>query len=145
MLIVIRPLIGKIQDRKGDNVVVIPGIILQTISIVAMAIYPCEATFFIAAFGTVMGYGNLSACIQAIAVRMTSNERKPYAISTFWICCDGGMGVGPIILGAILNISNYNTMYIASAIIALFALPLYYFSFGKNASFPTVLEKNQKI
>lgn len=126
ILLIIRPVAGKIQDRKGDNWVVYPGIIMQSAGLALLAWKPCMATIIFAAFGAAMGFGNLSACIQAIAVRMTSESRRPYAVSTFWICCDGGMGVGPMILGAVAASGDYRLMYFAAALISLAAMPLFY-------------------
>lgn len=133
-LLVIRPFAGKLQDRRGDNAVVYPGIVLQAAGIALLAWNPCMATLVAAAFGTAMGFGNLSACIQAIAVRMTAPERKSYAISTFWIFCDGGMGVGPMVLGAIVSAAGYRGMYFAASLVTLLALPLYYMVWGRKGA-----------
>ena len=132
ILLIIRPVAGRLQDSKGDNAVAYPGIICQAAGLALLALRPSMVTIVLAAFGAAMGFGNLSACIQAIAVRMTPAERRPYAISTFWICCDGGMGVGPMILGAVVTAGGYRLMYIAAALISLAALPLYYGSWGRK-------------
>ena len=128
ILLLIRPVAGRIQDRLGDNWVVYPGIIFQAAGLTLLAWKPCMLSIIAAAFGAAMGFGNMSACIQAIAVRMTSEGRRPYAVNTFWICCDGGMGVGPMILGAVAGAGDYHLMYFAAGLISLAALPVYIFS-----------------
>ena len=132
ILLIIRPVAGKLQDRKGDNAVIYPGILLQALGIALMAWKPCMATLILAAFGTAMGFGNLSACIQAIAVKMTPDSRRSYAVITFWLCCDGGMGVGPMLLGAAVSAGGYRMMYFAAAAAALAALPLYHAVWGRK-------------
>ena len=131
-LLTLRPIAGRLQDRKGDNSVIYPGIALQAVGIGLLAVKPCMVTLIAAAFGAAMGFGNLSACIQAIAVKMTPDNRRSYGVTTFWICCDGGMGVGPMILGAVVSAGGYRMMYLTAALISLAALPLYHMVWGRK-------------
>ena len=120
-----RPASGKVQDRLGDAAVVYPGIILQAALVALMALWPSPLTMVLAVFGLAMGYGNLCSCLQAIAVRRTSAGRRPYAINTFWVFCDGGMAIGPMILGAVASSGGYRTMFIVASVITIAAMPLY--------------------
>lgn len=131
-LLTLRPIAGRLQDRKGDNSVIYPGIVFQAVGIGLLAVKPCMVTMIAAAFGAAMGFGNLSACIQAIAVKMTPDHRRSYGVTTFWICCDGGMGVGPMILGAVVSAGGYRMMYLAAALISAAALPLYHMVWGRR-------------
>lgn len=131
-LLLFRPLAGKLQDRKGDNSVIYPGILLQAVGLGLLALKPCMVTLVAAAFGAAMGFGNLSACIQAIAVKMTPDSRRSYGVTTFWIFCDGGMGIGPMLLGAVVSAGGYRMMYLAAALISLAALPLYHIVWGRK-------------
>ena len=131
-LLTLRPAAGRMQDRKGDNSVIYPGIVFQAVGICLLALKPCMVTMIAAAFGAAMGFGNLSACIQAIAVKMTPDSRRSYGVTTFWLCCDGGMGIGPMILGAAVSAGGYRMMYLAAAVISLIALPLYHMVWGRK-------------
>ena len=132
VLLFARPFAGKLQDKKGDNAVAYPVILMQAAGLAAMAIWPCTLTIMIAAAGTAMGFGSLSSCIQAICGRMTEPQRRPYAITTFWILCDGGMGVGPMLLGGLVSALGYKGMFCGTALITLLAFPLYYFTWGRK-------------
>lgn len=132
VLLFARPFAGKLQDKKGDNAVAYPVILMQAVGLALMAFRPCTLTIMIAAAGTALGFGSLSSCIQAICGRMTAPERRPYAITTFWILCDGGMGTGPMILGGLVSALGYRGMFYGTALITLLALPLYYFTWGKK-------------
>lgn len=126
ILIFSRPLAGKIQDKYGDNVVCIPGIILQTIGIIVLALHPCLLTIILCAIGCGFGYGTLNSALNAMACRGVSNERRSFAVTTYWLCCDLGMGIGPALLGAIIGASSFTTMYFVAAGITLFTLPVYF-------------------
>ncbi|MBQ4339859.1 MAG: MFS transporter [Firmicutes bacterium] len=126
VLILSRLFSGKIQDSFGDNIVCIPGIIIQAVGLILIAVHPSMLTIAVCAAGCALGFGTLSASLNVIACGKTRVERRSYAVTTFWICCDGGVGIGPFILGAIAGAFDYSIMYIAAALISLIALPIYY-------------------
>ena len=128
ILIISRPVSGRIQDRFGDNAVVIPGILLQAASLAALAIWPGMVSMMFAALGCALGYGTLKSCIQSIAARLGPGERRAYSVTTFWICSDGGMGIGPMLLGTFISLWGYRGMFLGTALIALAVLPLYLIS-----------------
>ena len=127
-LLISRIFAGKLQDKYGDHIVCIPGIFAQTIGLIVMAWHPCMVTIILAALGCALGFGTLNAACNAIVCRNASPERRPFAITTFWICCDGGVGIGPTLLGAAVAMAGYTGMYYVAAIVTLAALPVYYFA-----------------
>ncbi|NLY70090.1 MAG: MFS transporter [Clostridiales bacterium] len=128
VLIVSRPVAGKIQDKFGDDVVCYPSFIIQPIGLALLAYKPSILTIVICASTGALGYGTMNSCLNAILNRNISNERRPYATTTYWSCCDLGVGVGPMFLGAIVAASGYHTMYFAAAALSLVAMPLYYYA-----------------
>lgn len=128
VLIVSRPIAGKIQDRFGDDVVCYPSFIIQPIGLALLAYKPSILTIVICASAGALGYGTMNSCLNAILNRNISNERRPYATTTYWSCCDLGVGVGPMFLGAIVAAFGYHTMYFAVAALSLVAMPLYYYA-----------------
>lgn len=127
-LIISRLFAGKLQDKYGDHIVCIPGIFAQTIGLILMAWRPCMLTIVLAALGCALGFGTLNAACNAIVCRRATPERRPFAITTFWICCDGGVGIGPTLLGAAVAMAGYTGMYYVAAFATLAALPVYYFA-----------------
>ncbi len=132
VLLCSRPAAGKIQDRYGDNVIIYPGIIVQALGLFLIAWKPCMLTIVLCAIGCALGYGTLNSCCNSIACRQASNERRSYAVSTFWAFCDAGMGIGPAVLGAITGMAGYTVMYYAASFVTIAALPIYYFAWGKS-------------
>lgn len=101
ILLLSRPLAGKLQDRLGDNIVCYTGIALQALGLLSLALRPGMLTIVFSAFGCAPGYGTLNSGCNAIACRIAPKDRSSYAVATFWVFCDGGMGIGPVALGAI--------------------------------------------
>jgi len=134
VLIISRPLAGKLQDRFGDDAVCYPSFIIQPIGLALIAFKPCILTIVICACAGALGYGTMNSCLNAILNRSISNERRPFAATTYWACCDLGVGVGPVLLGAIVGASGYHAMYFVAAALSLLALPVYYIARRKQSS-----------
>ena len=75
------------------------------------------------------GYGSASSVINTITTRGLPENRKSYAVNTYWIGCDLANGVGPVALGAVMEAVGIGNMYITAAVISLFTLVLYRFYF----------------
>ena len=135
VLIISRPVAGKLQDRFGDDVLCYPCFIIQPVGLALLAFRPSILTIIICASAGALGYGTMNSCLNAIVNRGISNERRPYAATTYWACCDLGVGVGPVILGAIVTDAGYPAMYFVAAGLSLIALPLYYLATRKRKKF----------
>lgn len=131
VLMVSRLFVGGIQDRFGANIICIPGMILQFIGITAIAFWPSMGTIVLCAACCALGYGTLSSAFNVIVCSETPAERRSYGVTTFWLCCDGGMGIGPSILGAVATVANYQAMYLFAAFLTILALPLYIMVYGR--------------
>ena len=132
MLIVSRPMAGKMQDRLGDNAVCYPCIIAQTVGITLLAWRPCMVTIVICALCGALGYGTLNSTLNVIVNRQVSDERRPFAVTTYWAFSDLGVGIAPAILGAVATASDYHVLYFVSALISLAALPIYWCCWGRH-------------
>lgn len=125
ILIVSRPIAGRIQDRGGDLIICIVGIVAQSIGLFLIAVAPSSLTVFICAVCAALGFGTLNSACTTIVTRNAPSSRRSYAISTFFIFCDGTMGFGPALLGSFVSAtSGYAPVYLISSIITLIALPI---------------------
>jgi len=134
VLIFSRPSVGKLQDRRGDNLVVYPCVFMQIVSFLLLFIVPNHVTVLIAAVLLALGYGTLSSVFITIACRNTPYERVSYAVVTYWIAIDSSVGIGPIILGAVAENKGYGSMFFSAAIITAAVLPIYYLLYHKKAA-----------
>ncbi|WP_207642641.1 MFS transporter, partial [Ruminiclostridium josui] len=62
----------------------------------------------------------------------STDERRPFAVSTYWALSDIGVGIAPAILGAIATVSDYHVLYYVAALISLISLPIYWLFWGKR-------------
>lgn len=129
VLLVSRPIAGRIQDNYGDMIICFTGIIAQAIGLFLIAWMPSTITVFICAVCAALGFGTLNSACTAIVTRDCSVNRRPYAISTFYIFCDGTMGFGPALLGSFVSAtSGYAPVYFISSFFTLLALPIAFFA-----------------
>lgn len=125
-LLISRTFAGRLQDKYGDAIVCVPGIILQTIGLILIAWHPSIVTIIFCALGCSLGFGTLNAACNVIVCRNATAQRRSYAITTLWVCCDGGVGIGPALLGAVATAAGYPVMYVFAAMLTLMALPIFY-------------------
>lgn len=125
VILVSRPAAGIIQDRFGDAAVCCPCFLFQVAALILLAWRPCMATVVLGAAGSALGYGTMNSTLNVIANRNVSNERRSYAVATYWACCDLGVGVSPFFLGLIVSAAGYYAMYLAAAAVSFISLPVF--------------------
>lgn len=132
-LVLSRPIAGRIQDNGGDLVVCVVGIIAQSFGIFLIAYSPSNITVFVCAICLALGFGTLNSACTTIVTRNASENRRSYALSTFFIFCDATMGFGPALLGFFVSPSSgYAPMYFIASLITLIALPISVYSLKKH-------------
>lgn len=132
-LVASRPIAGKIQDKYGDMIICVVGILAQSIGIFLIAWAPSYITVFICAVCVALGFGTLNSACTTIVTRNSPLSRRSYALSTFFIFCDATMGFGPALLGSFVSpATGYTMMYYVASAITFLALPIALFSLRKN-------------
>lgn len=131
-LFVSRPIAGKLFDRKGPNAVIYPSFILFAISLFLIGIANNSIMLLLAAVFLAFGYGTLMSSMQTVAVKVSPSHHMALAISTFYICMDGGMGFGPYIIGLVVPIIGFRGMYMTLAAIVLSLAFFYYLVHGRK-------------
>lgn len=133
-LFLARPIAGKIFDKKGENIVVYPSYIFFAISLLFITFAENGFILLLAGVFLALGYGTIMSSMQTIVGKVSPPHRLGLAISTFFICMDAGMGIGPYILGLIAEQFGFQLMYSVLAIVIFFLIPGYYFIHGKKVS-----------
>lgn len=131
VLVLSRPLAGRIQDRGGDKIICVTGILAQSFGLFLIAFMPSTLTVFICAVCAALGFGTLNSACTTIVARNAPEHRKSYAVSTFFIFCDATMGFGPALLGSFVS-ASYAPVYFISSIITLLALPICLYALKKS-------------
>ena len=79
-----------------------------------------------------IGYGNLSSCMQAIAIKVSPSNKYGLATSTYFIGLDIGIGFGPSLLGLFTNMISYSQLYGIMGILGFATLVIYILVHGRN-------------
>jgi MFS family permease len=130
-----RPYTGRLFDSKGENFAMYPAIILFMIGMIVLGQAHYGYTVLLAGAVMGLGLGTIQSAGQAIAVKVASPHRLGLANSTYFMCMDTAVGVGPFILGIFIPFTGYRGLYIDIAIVALACAPLYYLLHGRRAVF----------
>ncbi|MBE6464084.1 MAG: MFS transporter [Eggerthellaceae bacterium] len=126
VLVVIRPITGKIMDRHGDNVIVYPAFFLFIIALVVLAYSTNAVMLYLSAVLMAFGQGCLSSCGQVIITRNVAPHRLPMALSTYLIINDIGNTIGVPIMGAFVPSVGYSGVFLISAASVLVMFIAYY-------------------
>ncbi|MER2170583.1 MAG: MFS transporter [Psychrobacillus psychrodurans] len=131
-VLVSRPFTGRLLDKKGANFVMYPAFIFFGAGMLVLSSANNSITFLLAAALIALGFGNISSIGQTIAVNLAEPHRMGLATATFYIFYDLGTGFGPFLLGLVIPITGYSTLYATSGILILGTSALYYFLYGKK-------------
>ncbi|MGE7839920.1 MFS transporter [Lysinibacillus sp. NPDC093712] len=132
VILATRPFTGKLLDSRGANIIIYPCLVLFAIGMYAFSSATSTGVFLIAAAFIGIGYGNFNSVAQAIAIKVTPNERLGLATSTYFILYDLGLGIGPYFLGFFVPTMGYSAIFLAMVAVIFMSIVLYYFLYGKN-------------
>lgn len=122
---------GRIQDKYGDNVIALPVFIAFGAGLFLIGIATTAVHITIAGVILGFGFGTLLPAMQSILVNQVPGARMGVATSTFFLLLDIGSGLGPVILGVLVEIVGFAAMFQGAALLAVIAAVLYYFFHGK--------------
>lgn len=114
-IILIRPISGRIFDRKGHGAVLVPAAVCVILSLILLSYTHSIPMLFVSALLYGLGFGAIQPTIQAWMLRVTPREQHSTANSMYYNSTDLGVAAGAMILGAISSVSSYAVMYRYSA------------------------------
>jgi MFS family permease len=126
VLLISRPIIGKLADRYGGRKFVAPGILLIAAALGVLIKADSLPLFLLSGIIYGIGFATVQPILNAIVVSLAPPERRGAANATFTTAMDLGIGIGSIILGFIVQQSGYESMYGISAIFALLGIIVFY-------------------
>lgn len=135
-MLVMRFVLGRVQDQRGDNIVVWFGIVCFVLALVVLSAAQQDWQVVVAGALTGLGYGTLMPAAQAIAVSAVPADKLGTGISTLLLLADVGIGLGPVLLGAILSATGYGPMYAGLAVVVVVAGVFYHAVHGRHQAAP---------
>ena len=122
-----RLIIGKVVDRRGYSVVLIPGFFALMISLLLISQARSLEMLLVAAAVFGLGFGAAQMTLQTMVVKGVRPTRLGAANATFYSGIDLGNGLGALTLGALAELVGYSKMFLCSSLIILAALLVYTF------------------
>ncbi len=129
----LRPITGKIYDRKGPSYVIYPAIALFALGLALLSQIQTLTGFMLAAVCIGMGFGSVQPCLQTLAIQRAPKARIGHATSTFFTCYDIGIALGSLLLGLMIAKYSYSFAYLVCA--ALTVLSLIFYAVVVNSKF----------
>ena len=130
VLFTIRPLSGKLMDKKGIRVTVLPGLILTATSMFILGRSTSLLMILITGAIRSLGQGAAQPSLQAGCIKRVGLEKSGVATSTYYLGGDVFQGIGPmlggLIIGGITGVDSFRTLFDLGGILMIFAL-LYFF------------------
>ncbi|SDN67664.1 MFS transporter [Bacillus sp. OK048] len=131
-ILISRPFTGRLLDQKGDNIVMYPALLLFVIGLVTLSQAHQGFTFLLAGALIGLGFGTMSSCCQAIAIKESPRHRVGLATSTFYVFMDSGVGIGPFLVGFMIPIVGFRGLYLTLAVVVFASIFLYFVLHGKK-------------
>ena len=133
MIIISRPLVGKVYARYGSRFVIYPGVGLFIVGLAILGVVSTPVGIICTAPLLGLGYGAAQPAFQALAVQSAPIERAGVSTATYFLALDIAVGAGSVILALIANALGYQHLYQTTAIVMIIALALYHFVIRKHS------------
>lgn len=126
MIIISRPIVGKVYARYGSKIIIYTGLGLFILSlfVLGLAITPLAILFTAPLLG--LGYGAAQPAFQALAIQSAPIERAGVSTATYFLALDISVGAGSVILAVLASAWGYQYLYMFTALVMVIALALYH-------------------
>ena len=126
MIIISRPIVGKIYARYGSKIIIYIGLGLFILGLfgLGLAITPLAILFIAPLLG--LGYGAAQPAFQALAIQSAPIERAGVSTANYFLALDISVGAGSVILAVLASAWGYQYLYMFTALVMVIALALYH-------------------
>jgi MFS family permease len=126
-----RAFFASTADKYGRKQIIMPCLVIVIIAITIIPLSKTLAMFVLSAVFLGTGWAFLYPSFWAYAVDKAGPAQGP-AMGTFTALSDLGGGLGPMIMGIILEWTNYSGMFFCLALVAVMNLIFFYFIIWKS-------------
>ena len=125
VLIVARPLLGRLADKRPLSWLIIPGYLCMAACCVLVALAQGMISVCIAAVFYGLGFGAAQCAAQLAAIRSVDTSRRGVANSTYFVGGDLGLTLGAWAAGTLAAGVGYTVMYYIVSGCCVFTLACY--------------------
>ena len=136
VLFMIRPFSGKLMDKKGIRVTVLPGLILTAGAMFLLGTSRSIILILISGAIRSLGQGAAQPSLQAGCISAVGKDKSGVATSTYYLGGDVCQGFGPmiggLIIGKIAGVAGYTALFNLCGVLLLCALVFFFIITGKK-------------
>ena len=127
----VRVFFANTADKFGRKQIIMPCLVIVIIAIIIISLSKTLTMYVLSAVLLGTGWAFLYPSFWAYAVDKAGSAQGP-AMGTFTALSDLGGGLGPMVMGIILEWTNFSVMFFCLALIAAINLIFFYFIIWKN-------------
>jgi MFS family permease len=121
-LLVARTFTGRLADRLGRVIVIIPGVILMAVALAMLPLARGLPYFVVSASLFGIGFGSAQPASLALLIDRIRPEQRGLATGTYFTGFDGGFIIGTILLGVVSEHWGMGVLWSISAACTLLSL-----------------------
>jgi MFS family permease len=121
-LLVSRSFAGRLADRYGRAVVMIPGMIAIAVALALLPLAHDFPHFMLSAALFGLGFGSTQPATMALLVDRVAPQQRGLAMSTYFLGFDGGISIGSIGLGVVSQTWGFDVMWPLSGAFVLLGI-----------------------
>lgn len=136
VLFLIRPFSGRLMDKKGIRIAVVPGLILTASSMFILGVSRTLPLILLTGVIRSLGQGAAQPALQAGGINEAGIERSGVATSTYYLGGDIFQGIGPmlggIVVEAFAGAAGYTAIFAICGVFQLVMLVYFVWVTGKK-------------
>lgn len=121
-LLVSRIFAGRLADRRGRTVAIVPGIIMVGAALVVLPLAHSVLLFALSASLLGLGFGAAQPATMALLIDRVNPEQRGLATGTYYTGFDMGVSAGAILLGAVSEMWGFEVMWPLAAFFTMLGL-----------------------
>ena len=122
--VLLRPVAGRLGDRRGRRLLIVAGAALVAVSVAAYAAAANLSTLLVLRLVSGIGEAAFYTGAASVINDLAPNERRGEALSYFSLALFAGLAVGPVIAEYALAEAGYTSAWLVSAVAAAIAAVL---------------------
>jgi MFS family permease len=124
-LLISRALSGALSDRLGRTQVMLPALVLGAVSLIVITGARSQTTLLVAAVIYGLSFAAVQVTALALIIDRTPPEGRGGGAATYTMAWDVGAVLGGILLGLVIEVTNYAMGFFICALLPVLGIALY--------------------